>query len=49
MVTAAGAASASSRIASMMVKGAADALKRRLVGVGRLLASVAVAAVMMSQ
>jgi Ca2+-transporting ATPase len=43
-VTAVGAASASGRIASMMVKGAGlTPLQRRLVGVGRLLAAVAVA------
>ncbi|WP_240776734.1 cation-translocating P-type ATPase [Nonomuraea basaltis] len=43
-VTAVGAASASGRIASMMVKGAGlTPLQRRLVGVGRLLAGVAVA------
>ncbi|MGW4964074.1 cation-translocating P-type ATPase [Nonomuraea sp. NPDC004186] len=44
VVTAVGAASASGRIASMMVKGAGlTPLQRRLVGVGRLLAGVAVA------
>ncbi|MGV9384590.1 HAD-IC family P-type ATPase [Nonomuraea sp. NPDC003707] len=44
VVTAVGAASASGRIASMMVKGAGlTPLQRRLVGVGRLLARVAVA------
>ncbi|MEO3798188.1 cation-translocating P-type ATPase [Nonomuraea sp. B10E15] len=43
-VTAVGAASTSGRIASMMVKGAGlTPLQRRLVGVGRLLAGVAVA------
>ncbi len=43
-VTAVGAASASGRIATMMVKGAGlTPLQRRLVGVGRLLAGVAVA------
>ncbi|MFI7225807.1 cation-translocating P-type ATPase [Nonomuraea angiospora] len=44
VITAVGAASASGRIASMMVKGAGlTPLQRRLVGVGRLLAGVAVA------
>ncbi|MFI7700605.1 cation-translocating P-type ATPase [Nonomuraea sp. NPDC049480] len=43
VVTAVGAASASGRIASLMVKGAGlTPLQRRLVGVGRLLAGVAV-------
>ncbi|MEV3983940.1 cation-transporting P-type ATPase [Nonomuraea sp. NPDC049758] len=43
VVTAIGAASASGRIASLMVKGAGlTPLQRRLVGVGRLLAAVAV-------
>ncbi|MFI7707384.1 cation-translocating P-type ATPase [Nonomuraea sp. NPDC049480] len=44
LVTAVGVASASGRIASMMVKGAGlTPLQRRLVGLGRLLAGVAVA------